>query len=107
MPGPDPHAVWFEEYDGRLLASFEPYFWTGNVGNRKARAIAILKRIAWHDWFCRWCGNDLPEWRRADALYCSEGCRKRAARYRRRARRGNANSRCTPAAQSLSSVINR
>lgn len=53
MPGPDPNTVWFEEYEGRLLATYEPYLWSGNVGNRKARAIAILKRLVWHDWFCR------------------------------------------------------
>jgi predicted SprT family Zn-dependent metalloprotease len=86
MPGPDPNTVWFEEYEGRLLATYEPYLWSGNVGNRKARAVAILKRLVWHDWFCRWCGDDLPDWRRADARYCCEGCRKRAARQRRQNR---------------------
>lgn len=87
MPGPEPDTVWFEEFEGRLLATFEPYFWTGNVGNRKSRAVAMLKRILLHDWTCLWCGDDLPEWRRADACYCCEGCRKRAARQRRAQRK--------------------
>ena len=84
MPGPDPNALWFEVYGGRILATFERYFWTGNAGNRKARAIAIMRRMERRDWFCRWCRDELPEWRRADVRYCCEGCRKRAARQRRK-----------------------
>jgi hypothetical protein len=34
-------------------------------------------------WRCLWCRDDLQAWRRADAQYCCEGCRKRAARARR------------------------
>lgn len=83
MPGPDPNAVWIEWQDGTLSANFERYLWTGNMGNRKARAVAILRRAALGDWLCRWCGCDLPFWRRADAIYCSEGCRKRAKRRRK------------------------
>jgi len=63
--------------------SFQSYFRTGNNGNRKARAVAILKRLAQGKWFCRWCGDDLPDHLRADAIYCRESCRKRAARSRR------------------------
>jgi hypothetical protein len=83
MPGPDPDTLWFERYDGRLIASFQPYLWTGNTGNRKSRAIAIMRRMQRGDWQCRYCFDDLPHWRRADAQYCCEGCRKRAARDRR------------------------
>jgi len=85
MPGPDPHAVWINRYEGeRPTVTHENYLWTGNAGNRQKRAIAILFRVLRHDWVCRWCGGDLPEWRRADAKYCCEGCRKRAARQRRK-----------------------
>lgn len=87
MPGPDPHALWTEEYDGRVSVSFESYYSTGKDGHRKARAIAILRRIIRRNWHCDWCAEDLPEWRRADARYCSEGCRKRAARQRRAQRK--------------------
>ena len=82
MPGPDPNTLWIEDCGGRLVVNFQAYFWTGNVGNRKARASAILRRVQSGDWHCRWCRDDLPEWRRADALYCCEGCRKRARRKR-------------------------
>ena len=84
MPAPDPSAVWFERQDSKISACYMRYFWTQNVGNRKARALAILKRIAQRDWHCLWCHNDLPDWRRADAKYCCGGCRKRAARLRRK-----------------------
>mgnify|MGYP003382023000 CR=1 FL=1 len=86
MPAPEPNAVWVERPDGRITATYETYFWTGNVGNRKARAIAIMKRMLRHDWRCRWCSDELPVWRRADARYCCEGCRKKAARLRRKDR---------------------
>jgi hypothetical protein len=83
MPGPNPKALWFEEWDGSLLATYECYYGTGNAGNRKARALAILNRIKRATWRCSWCADDLPVWRRADAMYCREGCRKKAARGRR------------------------
>jgi hypothetical protein len=84
MPGPDPHSLWIEDLGPvRARVSFEAYDWTGNSGNRRARAIAILRRLYRGTWSCRWCGDDLPDYVRADALYCREGCRKRAARERR------------------------
>ena len=83
MPGPDPNAVWLERHERRVTATFEAYFWTGNAGHRQARAMAILRRWQRRDWFCRWCGDDLPDWRRADAHFCRESCRKKAARARR------------------------
>lgn len=87
MPGPDPNALWIETNANRLSIYFEAYFGTGNNGNRQKRAEAMLRRLARGDWFCRWCGDPLPEWRRADARYCCEGCRKRSARQRRKERR--------------------
>ena len=91
MPGPDPHALWIESNEPPYRVSFQAYLWTGNNGNRKARAIAILRRLHWGTWRCRWCGNELPDYLRTDALYCRESCRKRAARWRRKCRSG---SRC-------------
>lgn len=101
MPGPDPHAFWIERAEPPYSVCFQAYFWTGNNGNRKARAIAILRRLYRRDWFCRWCGDDLPDYVRADALYCGESCRKKAARDRRAARslcrKGpDVNARCFP-----------
>ena len=80
MPGPDPDTLWIEFEEGRWRATFECYFGTGNKANRQKRAIVIALRMARGDWVCRWCGGELPIWRRADARYCCEGCRKRAVR---------------------------
>lgn len=85
MPGPDPHALWIEDKNPeRPCVQFQAYFWTNNNGNRQARAIALLRRLRRGDWRCLWCGDDLPDQRRADARYCREACRKRAARARRK-----------------------
>ncbi len=83
MPAPDPNAVWIEESDGYYRVSYEPYLWTCKVGNRKARAEAIMRRMIRGDWRCNWCLDGLPDWRRADVQFCGERCRKRAARARR------------------------
>lgn len=83
MPGPDPDGLYFEVYEGRWIVSYFPYFWSGNEGHRKARAIALLRRKVRGDWRCGWCWKELPIWRRVDARFCGEGCRKKAARERR------------------------
>jgi len=87
MPGPDPHAMWFERHEGRITASYYRYLWSGQEAHREARACSILRRMAKGDWRCRWCGDALPDWRRSDARYCRETCRKKAARWRRECRR--------------------
>ena len=84
MPGPDPDALWIASDEPPYRVTFEAYFWTGNNGNRKTRAFAMLRRLARGDWKCEWCREPLPDWRRVDAQYCREGCRKRAARWRRK-----------------------
>ena len=85
MPGPDPSALWFERHEGRITGELRALsLGAGNDGNRKTRAVATLKRLMRHDWRCRWCGDELPAWRRVDAQYCCESCRKRAARSRRK-----------------------
>lgn len=86
MPGPDPDALWIEEDAERPTVSYQAYLWTGNNGNRLKRAEAMVRRLALGTWVCRECGEALPDWRRVDARYCGESCRKRAARYRRRER---------------------
>lgn len=48
-----------------------------------ARAKRILQNLAANGWACGLCGGPVPEYRRADARHCGEGCRKRAARSRR------------------------
>ncbi|GEM_PF-1889859 len=87
MPEPDPHSLWIDDHDPQnARVSWQAYFWTGNNGNRKAWAVAILRRLGRCTWRCRWCRDDLPAYLRADALYCRESCRKQAARKRRAAR---------------------
>ncbi|WP_372572677.1 hypothetical protein [Ruegeria jejuensis] len=51
-----------------------------------ARIKAVMRRYRNGTWCCNWCCAPLPDYKRRDAHYCSEGCRKRAARYRRIAR---------------------
>ena len=87
MPGPDPNRLWIEDDDPRSArVTWQAYDWSGNNGNRKARAIAMLRRLIRRDWYCRQCGCSLPDHLRADALYCRNACRKKAARLRREAR---------------------
>lgn len=83
MPAPEPGTVFFEEYEGRTLAYFQRYFWSGRFAHRAARASAMLGRMKVGTWRCQWCWEDLETHKRTDAQYCSEGCRKRAARARR------------------------
>lgn len=90
MPGPDPHALWIESDEPPYRVCHQAYFWTGNNGNRKARAVAILRRLMLGTWQCRECGEGLPDYVRADAQYCREACRKAAARRRRAWRRTKA-----------------
>ena len=84
MPAPDPEGVWLEtdEY-GRLSVFYYNPIWTGKSRDRKKRAIAMLRKAVRGDWRCLWCRGFLPCYRRVDAKYCCEGCRKRAARQKR------------------------
>ncbi len=52
----------------------------GNRCHRINRAKAILKALARDGWCCPWCCGPVPLFRRADAVFCSEGCRKPMAR---------------------------
>ena len=90
MPAPDPHAIWYDEnpdgsprITGEVWASSHPW-WPGNPRHRKARVNAVARNIARGGWLCAWCLDPVPIHRRADARFCCEGCRKRAARERRR-----------------------
>jgi hypothetical protein len=87
MPGPDPDRFGIEEIENGYRVWFQAYDWTGNTGNRKVRAAAVIRRIRWGTWKFRLCGDFLPEHLRADAPYGGNRCRKPAARDRREARR--------------------
>jgi len=87
MAGPDPNTIWIERTTSGYHATYERYFWTGNEAHRRARVLAIGKRMVQGTWRCKWCGDDLPLDKRADTQFCREGCRKRAARLRKLQRR--------------------
>ena len=83
MAEPDPSGVEpGESWPNSVLF----YTWPcGNKRNRKARAQRIMQnaRRGGGEWSCRECGDPVPFTRRADAVFCREGCRKKAARRRR------------------------
>lgn len=81
MPEPDPCGIDpGENWPRGVLV----YKWPcGNWKHRKARAQRILRNARWGEWACTFCEEPVPMFRRADAVYCCEGCRKRAARRRR------------------------
>ena len=90
MPAPDPFGLSYDESPtGQPLVIAEIWgsrarpLWEGNPRHRKARAAAVLRRLRCDGWACQHCGDPVPLWRRADADYCREACRKKAARRRR------------------------
>ena len=84
ISGPDPHVLWIESDEPPYSVAYQAYLWTGIKGNRKARAIAMVRRLALGTWRCLWCREMLPDYLRADARYCNDRCRKQAARARRK-----------------------
>lgn len=87
MPAPDPEGVWYEVEPGTIRV-FACRLWLTNPGNRDARAMSIAENLHRNGWRCEWCGDSIPAFRRSDARYCREGCRKRAARLSRSVRGG-------------------
>lgn len=86
MPGPEAGTIWLERDGKGYTAQMQAYFWTGNKGNRLRRVRAIGRRLIEGSWFCGWCGGELSFDKRADARFCRESCRKKAARQRREGR---------------------
>ena len=90
MPCPDPDAIdygdtWPDRPAVQVSHSAATILGGGNPRHRLDRAKRIFRKLAsWRGWACRWCGGQVPLFRRADAIYCSESCRKRAAQKRRK-----------------------
>jgi hypothetical protein len=89
MPAPDPNALTYHEAaDRRPHVTAElcvsSAFFAGNSRHRKARAQRDLGNLQAGGWCCPCCGNFVPIYRRADAVYCREACRKRTAKARRK-----------------------
>ncbi|WP_405403614.1 hypothetical protein [Paracoccus sp. Ld10] len=83
MPAPDPHGITIEVQGNGWSLLIETFLLLGRT-QRKARARRILANLHRDGWACRNCGGPVPEYRRADARYCCEGCRKRVSRNRRK-----------------------
>lgn len=83
MPAPDPHGITIEAQGDRWGLLVETFMLSGRT-QRMARARRILTNLHRDRWACRDCGDPVPAYRRADARYCCDRCRKRAARNRRR-----------------------
>lgn len=82
MPAPDPHGIAIEAQGAGWGILVDTFMVAGRT-QRMARARRVLANLHRDGWACRRCGSPVPEHRRADALYCCEGCRKGAARARR------------------------
>lgn len=82
MPAPDPHGI--SEGENWPRDVLVEQWGCGNQRHRKACALRILGNARWGEWTCRECGDPVPFTRRADAIYCREGCRKAAQRMRRK-----------------------
>ncbi len=77
MPAPDPDGIEPGEYWPRNILAY--HYFCGNRRHRDDRARRILENARWGEWSCRYCGDPVPLWRRADAVYCTTGCRRGAA----------------------------
>ena len=86
MPAPDPFGLIYSETpDGtpRVIAEVWPYW--RNARHRRQRQRAVFLKIRRDGWCCPWCGGFVPIYRRADAVFCSASCRRKAADQRRKA----------------------
>lgn len=84
MHGPDSDGISVEVYDGGRFTLTALCYEDGNRRHRIARLPALMRRMRFGGWKCRACGEPAPHYKRADADFCSERCRKAEARARRR-----------------------
>lgn len=85
MPAPDPNGIYVEKSATGWRATAEVWQHS-NVRSRTQRLHAIGRNLQRDGWKCRMCGETICEVKRADARFCSEWCRKKRARMRRRVR---------------------
>lgn len=90
MPAPDPFGLTYDETpEGapRVIAEVWPShgLFAGNRRHRLQRQRAVYLKIRRDGWCCPWCGGFVPIQRRADAVFCSTSCRRKAAYHRRKA----------------------
>jgi hypothetical protein len=89
MPEPDPDGIQIEEYDDGTFRLWAEVWADGNRRHRLDRLKAVSRNLRRGGWRCIECGKPVPLYRRADAEYWGERCRKRRARRLRRARRAD------------------
>jgi len=77
-------AIWLDYDPPHISVSWGCYSWQ-NSTHIKRRANRLLERYA-RGWRCRRCNELMPVWKRIDAVYCSESCRKLTARKRQMAK---------------------
>ena len=83
MPEPEIDGIQICEPEGGGWSITYSGWFHGNRRHRAARALAIASNLRRDGWRCEWCGDPVPAYRRADARYCREGCRKAAGREAR------------------------
>ena len=84
MPAPDPSGLYIEEYEDGGFSIIGEIWWHGNRATRTKRMRRIAENIRRNGWPCAHCGDPIPLYRRADARFCRERCRKAEARNRSR-----------------------
>lgn len=85
MPAPDPEAAWIETAPSGVISVHVQGLKVSETSKNR-RAVALHRRYR-NGWFCASCNTQMPPWKRMDARYCREGCRKAEARNRRKLRR--------------------
>ncbi len=82
MTDRDNATIWIEELNPpQVRLSFTHFPWQ-NAHRIAERATKLAQNYS-KGWHCAYCGNLMLVWKRIDAKYCKEGCRKMAARKRR------------------------
>ncbi|MCR9140133.1 MAG: hypothetical protein NXI27_29380 [Alphaproteobacteria bacterium] len=78
--------IWIEDLDPpQVRVTWSVYSWQNPIHVRR-RAEKLARKYV-RGWHCEGCNEVMPVWKRVDATYCSETCRKRAARQRRAQRK--------------------
>jgi hypothetical protein len=86
MPHPDPNGLDIEENDDGTFRITAETWAHGNRRHRIARMLAVARNLRHGGWTCCGCGTKIALYKRADARFCGEQCRKAAARRRREIR---------------------
>ena len=86
MPQPDPNGLYLDEREDGSFTVTAEVWWHGNRRHRLARMLAVARNIARGGWRCWRCATEIALFKRADARYCGEQCRKATARERRQTR---------------------